>query len=618
MRIPGRGGETATRGGRSQDEEETIRRGTDWRVARQFARFTVPPILLAALLSLAGAALDLAGPLIVKAILDGPMPRGDMPAIARLIGLFFLVIAAGFVFEAAVMLVVNWTGQTAMMRLRERIFRRLQSLDTRFFDKNPVGRLLTRVMNDVAALNEALTMGIPTIFRDLLVLAGIVALLFRIDAPLARAVFLCFPLILAIGWLFSRAVRVYYRQTRARIAALNAFLQESLSGMRVVQLFGREPKHRRQFAELNARHRDSMMGTVFAFALFFPAIEMAGALSLALILWQGGERLAVGGISFGVLTAFVLYTRRFLTPIRDLAEKFNTFEAAMAAAERVFGLLDIQPEMESPAAPAPARPFASRIEFEHVWFAYEGEEWALRDVGFTVERGQTVAIVGATGAGKTTIISLLQRLYDPQKGRITIDGTDIRAMALKDLRGRLALVPQDVFLFRGSILENIRIAKPGLSEEEARRAAEIVHADSFIRALPNGYDQEILERGATLSTGQKQLLAFARALARAPEILILDEATSNIDTETERLIQDALRRLTEGRTAIVVAHRLSTIRQADKIIALQHGRVREQGTHEDLLRRRGYYWNLCRLQYREALPPGASIQRDAADAPAVP
>ncbi|MCX7013036.1 MAG: ABC transporter ATP-binding protein [Candidatus Sumerlaeota bacterium] len=586
------------------EEEEPLGRARTWPLLRKFMRFVRPFahwIALAVAIAMAGAALDLVGPQIIKLIFDGPMVTGDLHQLFSLAGLFLATVAGGYFLDVGMTYLVNWTGQSGMLLMRDEIFAHLQTLDCRFFDKNPVGRLLTRVMNDVAALNDLLSVGIPTIFNNLLTLVGIILILFWTDWRLALVIFFCFPAILAFTFWFSRAVRVYYRQTRTRLAAMNSFLQENLSGMATVQMFGREKKNQALFVERNARYRDAQLGTVVLFALLFPAIEFVFALAVSLILWRGGGRLIHGTITFGTLTAFVMYARRFFFPIRDLAEQFNVFEAAFAAAERIFGLLETQPGIVDPPAPKSIGSFRERIEFDHVWFAYEGEDWVLKDVSFTVERGRTLAIVGATGAGKTTLISLLQRLYDVQRGAIRIDGVDIREMAQQDLRRRLAVVLQDVFLFHGSIGENIRLARPGLTAEEARRAAEVVHADPFIRRLPGGYDQEILERGATLSVGQKQLLAFARALACSPEILVLDEATSNIDTETEALIQDAMRRLLEGRTAIVIAHRLSTIQRADRILVFHHGRLRESGTHDELLRQDGIYRRLCQLQYREAL-----------------
>lgn len=591
-------------------DEESLKAANPGQLLKKFGDFFRPFhrwIALSVALSLALAAVDLAGPQIIRMILDGPVREHDLTGIRNLTLLYLATIIGSFLFEALLTLVVNWTGQSAMLMMRSRIFRHLQSLDTRFFDHQPVGRLLTRVMNDVNALNEALTTGIPMIFRDLFFLAGIIIMLFYTDWRLALWVFVCFPAILIVGWRFSRVMRKYYRQTRARLAAMNAFLQENLSGMRIVQLFVQEHRMQKKFVDLNARYRDSQLGTVFAFSMIFPAIEIVTAVALAIILWRGGLRLQSQTIEYGVLFAFLLYVRKFFHPIRDLAEKFNTFEASMAAAERIFELLDMKPQLVDAPQTAPLPAFHSRIEFDHVWFAYEGEDWILRDVSFTVEHGETVAIVGSTGAGKTTIINLLQRFYDVQKGAIRIDGLDIREVSQQELRRRFAVVLQDVFLFSGTVADNIRLGRPDLSDGEVQKAAQTVHADSFIERFEDRYDHKILERGATLSVGQKQLLAFARAMACQPNILILDEATSNIDTHTELLIQDALHRLLQDRTAIVIAHRLSTIKRAQKILVMHHGKLREQGTHDELIRNGGIYARLCQLQYKEELVSPADV-----------
>ncbi len=584
------------------DEARTRSGSYDWRLLLRFGRFARPfagLMAAAAILSIVSAALELAGPHIVQRILDtihGPEGTIDLSGVDRWIGLWLGIVGAGFILNVGIMLLVTWTAQSAMLAMRHEIFCHLQTLDVQFFDRNRVGRLLTRVMSDVAAFNELLAMGIPTFFRDVFVLGGIVVVLFLTDWRLACVVSVCFPLVLAATWAFSRAIRVFYRRTRKHLAVLNGFLQENLSGMLTVQLFGREQENHAQFRGLNAQLRDAHLGTVFIFSLLFPILEIIAALGVALILWYGGIRLIASDMTFGVLTAFMLYLKRFIMPIRDLAEKFNMVESAMASAERINDLLETKPRIVDPPNPKPHRALRHGVTFDGVWFAYNEGEWILKDVNLSVERGQTVAIVGATGAGKSTVINTLLRLYDVGRGSIKIDGIDLRDMAQQALRRRIAVVLQDVVLFRGSIADNIRLGRPDLSGQEVRRAAETVHADSFIRALPGGYEHEILEAGATLSVGQKQLLAFARALAVSPEILILDEATSNIDAETEALIQDALLCLLEGRTAVVIAHRLSTIQRAEKIVVLHHGRVREEGTHAELIAREGIYQRLCQLQ----------------------
>lgn len=581
-------------------EEEQKTRSYDWRLLLKFGRFLKPfrfQIVCAAFLSVLSAGMHLIGPQFVRHILDGPVKEGDLDGINKFILIWLAVIAGEFMLNFSIRLLVTWTGQSAMLEMRHALFSHLQRMHQKFFDKNRVGRLLTRVMNDVGTLNELLSMGIPTFFRDVLMLLGVVVVLFMTDWRLASIMSICFPVIFAITWIFSRSIRVYYRQTRTRIAALNAYLQENLTGMSTVQLYAREERNYSCFKKLNGRLRDAHLGTVFAFALLFPAIEAVFALGVALILWHGGIRLRDGTITIGILTAFILYLKMFILPIRDLAEKFNMIEAAMASGERIFELLDTAPEILDPQTKKTVAPFKDGIRFEGVWFAYDEPEWILKDLNFSVKKGQTVAIVGATGAGKTSIINALLRLYDIQKGSIQIDGTDIRDMGQHDLRKKTGVVLQDAFLFNATILDNIRIGNPDLEEEAVRSIAKKVNADDFISNLEGRYHHTLLESGSTLSVGQKQLLAFARALACSPEILILDEATSNIDTETEALIQDALIHMIEDRTAIVIAHRLSTIRRADKILVMHKGKIREEGSHEELLKRDGIYRKLCEIQY---------------------
>ena len=585
-------------------EEDARGRTYNWRMLGAFWPFARPysrTILLACGISVASAVLDLIGPYLVQQILDGPLRTGDTALLHRLVILWLAVHVTDAALNVALRLLVTWTGQSSLLNLRVTLFAHIQRLHQGFFDRHRVGRLLTRIMNDVAALDDLFAEGIPMFFRDLVVLAGIVTAMFLTDWRLACAVCVCFPLILAATWLFSRAIRVFYRLTRVRLAAVNGYLQEHLAGMATVQLFGGERRATAEFGTRNASLRDAHLGTVFVFALLFPAIELAAALGLSLILWRGGLRMIDGTLTFGVLTAFTLYLKRFFLPIRDLAEKFNTIESALAASERVLALMETRPEINDPPQPAPLGQRLDRIEFSHVWFAYEDERWVLEDVSFTVERGRKVAIVGATGAGKTSIVNALLRFYDIGRGCVRINGVDIRNAAQRDLRRMTALVLQDVHLFQGTLADNIRFGRPGLSDADVQRAAEAVHADGFIMRRPDGYAHRILESGSTLSAGEKQLLAFARALACDPQLLILDEATSNIDTETEAVIQDGLGHLLEGRTAIVIAHRLSTIRQADTILVMHQGRIREQGTHAELIARDGIYRRLCELQYG-ALP----------------
>ncbi|HUO83711.1 MAG TPA: ABC transporter ATP-binding protein, partial [Thermoanaerobaculia bacterium] len=504
--------------------------------------------------------------------------------------------------------------QYVMYDLRKEIFGHLQRLDLKFFDRNPVGRLLTRVTTDVEALNEMFTAGFVTIFGDIFVLVGIVAVLFWMDWRLALVLFSILPFILLVSLWFRRGARITYRQVRARIAAINAFLQEHLSGMAVVQLFNREPEESNKFEGLNARHRDANLDSIRYYAVFYPAVEIIQSVGIALIIWYGGGKVVQNTLSIGALVAFFSYAQRFYEPISDLSEKYNILQGAMAASERIFKLLDTRWEIESP--PEGKRIDEVReIEFRSVWFAYKDEEWVLKNVSFRIRRGERIAVVGHTGAGKTTITNVLLRFYDVQKGAILINGIDVREMDLGHLRSLFAIVQQDVFLFSGTVEENIRLGDLGIPQERIVRASERVQAARFIRRLPDGYQAPLRERGAGLSAGEKQLLSFARALAFDPPVLILDEATSSIDTETEHLIQQGIEILMEGRTSLVIAHRLSTIRSADSILVFHHGEIRERGTHDDLLVEGGIYRRLYELQFREQveLVPGTDLAVSSSD-----
>jgi len=494
-----------------------------------------------------------------------------------------------------------------MRRLREWLFAHLQSLDVQFFDRNPVGRLLTRITSDVQALNELFAEGVMTIAGDVFLLAAILVLMFRTSPPLTLLVLATAPLILVSGYLFSKFVRQAYRDVRQRLSQMNAFLQETLAGIRTVFAYNAQPATFRRFRELNDAFREANMRTVFCHAVFLPAVELISAIALGLIVWRGGIGTIDSSITIGTVVLFIQYTQRFFQPIKDLSDKYNIFQTAMAAAERLFKVLDTKPVIVSPPAPVALKYFHSEVRFDHVWFAYQDEEWVLRDVSFSLQRGQTVAIVGPTGSGKSTIVSLLTRFYEVNRGAIFIDDIDIRALDLADLRRLIGVVSQDVFLFSGTILDNIRMGRHDIPAERVIECARYVNAATFIEKLPHQYDYEIHERGITLSVGQKQLLALARALVFDTPILVLDEATANIDTETERLIQDALAKLLRGRTALVVAHRLSTIQKADRIIVLHHGQIREQGTHSELLAADGLYRKLYELQF----PRPVAVRRHA-------
>jgi ATP-binding cassette subfamily B multidrug efflux pump len=543
--------------------------------------------------------------------------------------LYLFVLVGGFAVLYTQMVLMNVMGQYIMYDLRKQIFGHLQRLDVQFYDRNPVGRLMTRVTTDVDALNELFTAGFVAIFGDIFVLIGIVSVLFWMNWRLALVLFSITPFIVLVSIWFRRGARVTYRQVRARIAAINAFLQEHISGMSTVQLFNREEAEAKKFDDLNERHRTANIDAIFYYAVFYPVIELIETVGIALIVWYGGGKVIQGTMSVGALVAFFQYSQRFYQPISDLSEKYNILQSAMAASERIFKLLDTPVKIRDEGTVRIET--LESVEFRNVWFAYnegpraEGQgpreeapkavpvpsseaprpsapEWVLKNVSFTVRRGERVALVGHTGAGKTTVTALLLRFYEPQRGEILVNGTDIRHLSLEDLRRLFAIVQQDFFLFTGNVADNISLGDPAISPEQIRTAATRVQADRFISRLPEEYAAQVRERGAGLSVGEKQLLSFARALAFNPPVLILDEATSSIDTETELLIQDAIQTLLEGRTSIVIAHRLSTIRSADTILVFHHGEIRERGTHEELMQTEGLYRRLYEIQYREAVP----------------
>jgi len=642
-------------------DEEVLGKAYDARLMRRLLGFLRPYKLQVgiALAAISGASLlQLAQPYLMKIVIDDHIARQQFEGMDRLALLFLAILAGSFALDFIQTYTLQMTGQRIMFDLRLRIFEQLQRIDLAFYDRNPVGRLMTRVTTDVDVLNDLFTSGVVSGVGDAFKLVGIMVMLVVMDWRLALVAFSVLPLILVVTQWFRRNVRESYRTVRTWIARINAFLQENITGMATVQLFRRESENFARFDVVNRHHRNANVESIFYYAVFYPAIEVISALAAALIIWFGGGWTLNGTVTLGTLVAFLQYSQRFFQPISDMSEKFNTLQSAMASSERVFKLLDTPVAIASPAGPAVRRAQSGRIVFDHVWFSYravEGapstlrqssgstvslvepstdaglraalrsgtpepaaevagrtgdaggalvepgaaEEYVLRDVSFEVEPGQRVGIVGATGAGKTTLISLLLRFYDVSRGRILIDGVDVRNMDLDELRGLYSLVLQDVHLFSGTIAGNIRLGRTDIDDEQVRRAAAAVHADPFITALPQGYDSPVAERGATLSVGQKQLLSFARALAFDPRILVLDEATSSVDTETELLIRDALRVLMAGRTTLAVAHRLSTIQDMDKILVFHHGQLREMGSHQDLLAQRGIYFKLFQLQYKE-------------------
>ena len=585
-------------------EEDVLGKAYDARLMRRLLRYLRPytsyvAIALAAIIS--ASVLQLAQPYIMKLAIDRYIATGDLQGLNRIAVIFFGVLVGSFTLEYLQTWVLQMTGQRIMFDLRTEIYEHLQRLDIRFFDRNPVGRLMTRVTTDVDVLNDLFTAGVVSIFGDVFTLLGIMIVLVVMDWRLALVAFAVLPLIVLVTQWFRRHVRDSYRTVRTWIARINAFLQEHITGMSTVQLFRRERRSFARFDEINSAHRDANVESIFYYAVFYPAIEVIGALASALIIWFGGGWTMEGTLTLGSLVAFLQYSQRFFRPISDMSEKFNVLQSAMASSERIFKLLDEPVAITSPAAPA-VRPANARghIRFENVWFAYAEENWVLQDVSFEVHPGERVGIVGATGSGKSTLINLLLRFYEVQRGRITIDGVDIRDLDLAEVRGLASLVLQDVHLFSGTIADNIRLGNLSIDDDRMRQAARAVHAEPFIERLPRGYASAVAERGSTLSVGQKQLLSFARALAFNPRVLILDEATSSVDTETELLIRDALHVLMAGRTTIAIAHRLSTIQDMDKILVLHKGRVRESGTHQELLALRGIYFKLFELQYQKS------------------
>ena len=620
-------------------EEEVLGKAYDARLMRRLIGYVRPygdMALGALLLILFSSVLQLLGPLATAVALDlfirpgGPagateqisapsayvrdllLARGIDPASQAVPGLtvvaafYLLILALTFCALYAQGYVLQLMGQYIMNDLRREIFGRLQRLPLAFYDRNPIGRLVTRVTTDVDALNEMFTAGIVSIFGDLMVLFGIVLVLFWLDWRLALIAFAIVPLLFALTSWFRLRVRQSFREVRVKIARINAFLQEHITGMPVVQLFNREERAYREFTEINAEHRDANVRSIFYYAVFFPGVELISATGVGLLIWVGGGRVVSGAISIGALIAFLQYAQRFYQPLSDLSEKYNILQAAMASSERIFRLADTPVAIATPEGAYGPAVVRGEIEFDDVRFSYKEGEPVLKGVSFHVAPGETLAVVGHTGAGKSTLANLLLRFYDVEAGAVRVDGVDVRQWDLARLRRSVAMVLQDVFLFSGTVGGNIRLGEAGIDDERVRWAAREVHALPFIERLPGGFDSLVKERGAGLSVGQKQLIAFARALAFDPSILILDEATSSIDTETEQLIQMALDRLLTGRTSIVIAHRLSTIQKADRILVLHKGEVREYGTHQELLALRGIYYRLYLLQYKDQELPLAA------------
>lgn len=580
-------------------EEEILGKAYDSKLMRRllsYARVYWKSFLIAIIMLLGSTVTDLARPKLLQVAIDDMISQGDLRGLGVIGVIFIVLILAGFLFNYVQIYVLSFAGQSIIYNIRQQVFSHLQKMTLSFFDKNPVGRLVTRVTNDTETLNEMYTNVLVTLFKDVLILLGTIVILFGMNATLALITLAVSPLVVVVTAIFRIKIREVYRRVRTALARINTAFSENVSGMRIIQLFRRERENFDEFRKVNRDYYDAGMKEIVTFGIFRPVIEFLSYLAIAGVLWYGGGEVLQGTIEFGVLYAFINYINLFFQPINDLAEKYNILQSSMAASERIFLILDTPAEADEGTGTLDKTFVKPGIEFKNVWFAYKDQDWVLRDLSFSVPAGGTVAIVGATGAGKTSIINLLNRFYEIQQGEIFIDGASIRDVTKDSLRRCIGVVLQDVFLFSGTIRRNIRLNEDAITDEAVREAAEYVNAGGFIGNLPGKYEEEVMERGSTFSSGQRQLLAFARALAFDPPILVLDEATSNIDTETELLIQDALKKLTRGRTTIIIAHRLSTIQHADTIIVLHKGRVREMGNHQELLARKGMYYNLYQLQ----------------------
>jgi ATP-binding cassette subfamily B protein len=638
-----------------QQDDDVVGKAYDSRLMGRLLTY-LRPYKLQAIISLAAILLkagsDVAGPYLTKIAVDRYMSAKPVPhpapftrwlshnamvGITQIASIYLATLVLSYLLEFVQTYLMQWTGQKVMFDMRSQIFRHIQRMHVSFFDRHPVGRLVTRLTSDVDALNEMFTAGVFAIFEDVFVLALIVVIMLRMNWWLALIAFSVIPLILVVTHVFRKHVRDSYRRIRSAIARINSATQEHVSGMSVVQLFNREQRSYQDFAAINRQHMLAFKDAILAYALYYPAVELLSSVAIALVIWRGGDGVLRNAVSIGVVVAFIQYSQRFFRPIQDLSEKYNILQAAMAASERVFRLLDTPPELTSPATPR-ACDGSGRIEFRHVWFTYQsldpgqlasiqqaagpeeisevsaGVEWILKDVSFVIEPDQTAAIVGHTGAGKTTIIGLMMRFYEIQSGSVLINGVDVREQDVTELRRHFGVVLQDPFLFSGTIAENIRLGSDWISDQRMEAAADEVNVGDFIRALPQGFDEPLRERGNSLSTGQKQLINFARALAHDPRILVLDEATSSVDTDTEMRVRTALERMIQGRTSVIVAHRLSTVQQADSILVMHKGQLREFGSHQELLGQRGIYWKLYQLQYKDQEVQPSRAPRDLLDA----
>lgn len=611
-------------------EEEVLGKAYDGRLMRRLLKYMKPhriAVGISLVMLLLNSLVQLVGPLLTKLAIDRYLVPASHPSktpidwflshdpwagLTQLTALYLVAIALGFLFDFGQTYLMQMTGQRAMFDLRRQLMSHLQTLDIRFFDHNPVGRLVTRVTTDVDVLNDLFASGLVTIIGDLFMLSFVIATMFRLSPGLTCFLLAVMPFVVLVTIQFRRTASQSYRRIRVAIAKINAYLQEHIAGIAVLQLFNREKRSREEFEKINRAHMEAFKDSITAYGWFYPVVEFLGMTALALLLAYGGFQIRSGALTLGVLVAFFQYGMRFFRPIQDLSEKYNILQSAMAASERVFKLLDTRPAVISSPDPLPLPAGPLSIEFDHVWFAYEGENWVLKDVSFRIEPGETIAIVGHTGAGKTTLTNILLRFYDIQRGEIRIGGIDLRRFDIRELRQQFGVVLQDPYLFTGTIGSNIRLGTSRISEEEIWDAAGQVNLLDFVESLPGKFQEPVRERGNGFSTGQKQLMNFARALAHNPRILILDEATSSVDTETELRVREALSRLVHGRTSLVIAHRLSTIQRADRILVMHKAELRESGTHQELLTIRGIYWKLYQLQYKEQEMTNGAPPREVA------
>lgn len=582
--------------------EDGVSRKTDRKLLGRVLPYLLPYwkfVAVGVALVLVNTGAQLAGPYLTRIAIDDHIAVGDIAGLTGILGLYAAMLALGFAAAYGQAWIVNLFGQRVMRDIRRDVFDHIQKLHTGWFDRNPIGKVVTRATSDVDALNELLSSGVVMIITDVVLLVGIMAALLWMNWQLALVTFAAVPALFTAGWIFRRRVRPAFRRVRAAVSAVNGFIQETLTGMEVLQLFRQERRRAREYRQLNREHTGAHLETVLCFSIFYPVVEMITAVTIAVIVGYGGSRISTGTLTVGGLVAFLMYSEMFFRPIRDLTEKFNILQGALAASERIVGLLDTEPEIATrPNALAPAHRHGS-LALEGVSFAYDEEDWVLRDIELRIAPGETVALVGHTGSGKTTLAALLLRLYDVQRGAVRVDGRDVKQWPLEELRREFSMVQQDVHLFSGSVLDNIRLGDESITEETARRAAEAAEVANWARHLPQGLETPLGERGGGLSQGQRQLVGIARVMARRSRVLVLDEATSSVDPETEHAVQTALTRVLENRTSLVIAHRLSTIRGADRIVVLHRGRIRETGTHAELLAAGGIYRRLYELQFDE-------------------